>query len=171
MKQIPTYIKLLCHKTGWLLLLLFSMQLPAQKNNPVIVVDAAGKGDFTSIQDAINSLPDAATAPRVIFIRNGVYHEKVFIDKNFVTLLGEDKIHTEIRISLARDIWRCENKDDWGVATLNLKGNDIVLENLSITNNFGFDHINDVDGVHIDCPGDSLNHFKTVKKDGHQMAL
>ena len=136
-----------------------------------IVVDATGCGDFKSIQDAVNSLPDNAAAQRVIYIRNGIYQEKIFIEKNFISLVGEDKKNTQLVISLARDIWRCENKDDWGVATINLKGSDLVLENLSITNSFGFDNINNSEGVHIDCPGDSVNHFKTVKRDSHQMAL
>jgi PelA/Pel-15E family pectate lyase len=137
----------------------------------IIVVDAKGGGDFKSIQEAINSLPDAATSPRTIFIRNGVYREKIFVEKNFVSLVGEDKNKTQLMISQARDIWRCENRDDWGVATINLKGNDIVLENLTITNSFGFDNIDNKEGIHIDCPLDSLNHFKTVRRDGHQMAL
>lgn len=145
--------------------------LSAQEKNNTIVVDISGNADFTSIQEAINSLPEKSNTPRIIFIRKGIYREKIFIEKNFIALVGEDKENTKLVISLARDIWRCENPDDWGVATINLKGNDIVLENLSISNDFGFDHINDKDGIHVDCPGDSLNHFKTVKRDGHQMAL
>ncbi|MCW3087976.1 MAG: pectinesterase [Sediminibacterium sp.] len=148
-----------------------SMVLNAQTTPGIIVVDAAGGGDFTSIQAAVNSLPEEATKQRVIYIRNGVYREKIFIDKNFVSLIGEDKNKTQLVISLARDIWRCEHPDDWGVATINLRGSDLVLENLSITNSFGFDNINNTEGVHIDCPGDSLNKFKTVRRDGHQMAL
>jgi PelA/Pel-15E family pectate lyase len=147
---------------------LFSFAYTGKK---IIVVDASGKGDFTSVQEAINSLPAKASAERIIFIRNGVYHEKIFIDKNFISLIGEDKHKTQLVISLARDIWRCENDDDWGVATVNLKGSDLVLENLTITNSFGFDNVNNKEGIHIDCPADSLNHFKTVKRDGHQMAL
>lgn len=171
MKQLKRY-----HK--WLPLLLFALlgQLPANTTaaadrGKMIIVDANGKADFTSIQDAINSLPPDANSQRIIYIRNGVYHEKIFIEKNFITLVGEDKNKTQLTQSLARDIWRCENKDDWGVATINLKGNDIVLENLTITNSFGFDNIKNAEGIHIDCPIDSLNHFKTVKRDGHQMAL
>lgn len=137
----------------------------------IVVVDISGNGDFTSIQEAINSLPDNASAQRVIYIKNGIYREKIFIEKDFVSLVGEDKNKTQLVISLARDVWRCENKDDWGVATINLKGSDLVLENLSITNSFGFDNINNKEGIHVDCVGDSLNHFKTVRRDGHQMAL
>ena len=151
--------------------MVFAFTVSAQTSNKPVIVDAAGKGDFKTVQEAVNSLPNEAGTQRIIFIRNGVYREKIFIEKNFITLIGEDKNKTQLTISLARDIWRCENKDDWGVATINLKGNDIVLENLTITNSFGFDNINNKEGVHIDCPGDSLNHFKTVKRDGHQMAL
>jgi PelA/Pel-15E family pectate lyase len=148
-----------------------SFSLGHAQEKQQLVVDAAGHGDFKSIQEAINSLPEKASAQRLIYIRNGVYREKIFIDKDFITLVGEDKNKTQLVISLARDIWRCENKDDWGVATINLKGSDLVLENLTITNSFGFDNINNKKGVHIDCVGDSLNHFKTVRRDGHQMAL
>jgi PelA/Pel-15E family pectate lyase len=154
-----------------LLSLSFVINMAAQEKQKAIIVDVKGNGDFTSIQDAINCLPDIATEQRVIYIRNGVYQEKIFIEKNFVTLVGENKNNTQLVISLARDIWRCENKDDWGGATINLKGNDLVLENLTITNSFGFDNINNTEGIHIDCPEDSLNHFKTVRRDGHQMAL
>ncbi len=143
----------------------------AQDASKMIVVDLTGKGDFTSIQDAINSLPENASSQRVIYIRKGVYKEKIFIEKNLISLVGEDKNTTQLVISLARDIWRCENPDDWGVATINLKGNDLVLENLSITNSFGFDNIDHKEGIHIDCSLDSLNHYKIVKRDGHQMAL
>ncbi len=145
--------------------------LSAQENTKVIVVDAAGGANFTSIQDAINSLSDNASEQRIIYIRNGVYREKIFIEKNFISLVGEDKNKTQLVISLARDIWRCENPDDWGVATVNLKGSDIVLENLTIANNFGFDNIQNTGGIHIDCRDDSLNHFKTIRRDAHQMAL
>ncbi len=133
-----------------------------------LVVDLSGRGDFKSIQEAINSLPDMAHEQRVIYIRNGVYREKVFIEKSFITLIGEDKTKTILSISQARDAWRCSNPDDWGVATLNLTGTDIVLENLSVINSYGFDNTAE---VRIECPSDSINHFKMVRKDGHQMAL
>ncbi|HEY4286770.1 MAG TPA: pectate lyase [Puia sp.] len=116
-----------------------------------IIVDGSGHGDFTTIQEALNSLPDDAPAPRHIFIKKGVYREKVFIEKNNVILEGEDKGTTVVTWALARDNWRTDHKDDWGVATLNLRGSDITLRNLTIQNTYGFD--------------------STVNKEGHQMAL
>jgi pectinesterase len=134
-----------------------------------IVVDASGHGDFRTIQEAINSLPDDAAAPRVIFIRKGVYREKVFIEKNNLILEGEDKEQTVISFSMARDAWRCDHPDDWGVATLNLRGSDITLHDLTITNTYGFDHPEAQ--VTIDCAADSVTHRKTISRQGHQMAL
>ncbi len=134
-----------------------------------IVVDAAGHGDFTTVQAALNSLSDDATAPRHILIRDGVYREQVFIEKNNIILEGEDKDRTILTFSLARDAWRCEHKDDWGVATLNLRGSDITLENLTICNSYGFD--NTAESTTITCAADSATHQKTVHREGHQMAL
>ena len=70
----------------------------------MIVVDQHGGADFVSIQDAINSLADTASAPRIIYIKAGVYKEKIFLEKDFVNLIGEDKNTTILTISLARDI-------------------------------------------------------------------
>ena len=133
-----------------------------------IIVDANGKGNFTTIQAAINSLSDSAASPRIIFIKKGVYKEKIFIDKHNIILKGEDKNTTHLTQSIARDDWRCNNVDDWGVATINLKGNDITLENLTITNSYGFDNTKE---IIIACASDTVSHEKKVRKDGHQMAL
>jgi pectinesterase len=103
-----------------------------------IVVDINGNGDFTSIQSAINSLSDSSAATRIIHIRPGTYHEKIFITKHNITLQGDDRDRTVITQDIARDEWRCDHADDWGVATLNLNGNDITLVNLTIANDYGF---------------------------------
>ena len=56
-----------------------------------IVVDQGGNGDYTKIQDAINAAPDNSETRTVIFIRNGVYHEKLIVpnEKPNLTLVGE----------------------------------------------------------------------------------
>ena len=54
-----------------------------------ITVAADGSGNFRSIQEAINSLPADAKEQRIILIKNGTYNEKLFIDKDFITLKGE----------------------------------------------------------------------------------
>ncbi|MGL6266867.1 MAG: pectinesterase family protein, partial [Chitinophagaceae bacterium] len=106
-----------------------------------IIVDQNGHGDFKSIQGAINSLPDSASSPRTILIRNGLYAEKIYIEKSNIILEGEDREKTIIIASISRDEWRCGHTDDWGVATLNIGANDISLKSLTVTNNYGFDFI------------------------------
>ncbi|UAY50604.1 pectate lyase [Ferruginibacter albus] len=143
----------------------YNSSVYAQKT---LVVATDGSGDFKSIQAAINSLPDSASSQRIIFIKKGVYKEKLFIEKNFITLKGEEVAATTITYSEARDIFRCTNNDDWGVATINMKGSDIVMENLTVLNTYGFDAKGD---SIIACPADSITGKKTVKRNGHQMAL
>jgi pectinesterase len=132
-----------------------------------IIVDPSGAGNFTTIQAAITSLTDSAAKPRVIFIKNGTYNEKVFIAKHNIVLEGEDREKTVILQNIARDEWRCEHPDDWGVATLNLNGNDITLKNLTIANDYGFTH---PEPRSVACASDSTGK-KLITKNSHQMAL
>ncbi len=133
-----------------------------------IVVAKTGNADFKTIQGAINSLSDSAAEPRVIFIRNGIYNEKLYIEKHNVILEGESRSGVTITESIARDEWRCLHNDDWGVATINIDANDITFKNLTVINSFGFDWKND---VVINCSQDTVARQKKLKKDGHQMAL
>src|SRR5262245_60584116 len=100
-----------------ILFLFTSLQLAAQRK---IVVDASGKGDYKTIQGAINSLPDSSATPRTIFIMKGIYAEKLYIEKSNIVFAGEDMEKTIIIASIARDEWRCGHTDDWGVATMNV---------------------------------------------------
>lgn len=145
---------------------LFAVQFVFAQKDMVVAQD--GSGNFKTIQDAINSLPsDDSKGQRIIIIKKGTYKEKIFIDKNFITLRGEDPKNTIVTISLARDEWRCNNKDDYGTAAINLQGNDITLENLSFINSYGKDAAADKEIV---CPKEAGN-MKIIKPGGHQMAL
>ncbi len=148
-----------------ILSILFSIQVNAQTK---IIVDVNGKGDFKTIQGAINSLPDSSETARTIFIKKGIYSEKLYIEKPNIIFEGENREATIIIASIARDEWRCGHTDDWGVATMNVGANDITLKNLTITNNFGFDFKERT----IWCASDTTaNKEKKLRKDGHQMAL
>jgi pectinesterase len=133
-----------------------------------IIVSQDDKGDFRSLQAAINGLPDSSAITRIIFIKNGIYHEKIFITKHNIIFEGEDRDKTIITQDIARDEWRCDHPDDWGVATMNINGNDITLKNLTITNDYGF---NVKESKIIDCASDTITHKKIITNSGHQMAL
>jgi pectinesterase len=151
---------------GWMgLMFLCCITTQAQKK---IIVDAKGKGDYKTIQGAINSLSDSAATARIIFIKKGVYKEKLYIEKHNIVFEGEDRTLTIITAAIARDEWRCEHNDDWGVATMNVSGNDITLKNLTINNTYGFDYLQD---RVVNCPQDTINKQKTISRNSHQMAL
>jgi pectinesterase len=143
-------------------------KLTAQSFAKKIIVDSKGKGNFRSVQAALNSLPDSSASPRTIFIRNGIYKEKIYIDKHNIIIEGEDKKNTVITQAIARDAWRCLHNDDWGVATVNIDGNDISFKNLTIINSYGFDWKADIT---IDCPADTVTKTKLITRGGHQMAV
>lgn len=132
-----------------------------------LIVSQDGKGDFASIQEAINALPDSSATPRTIHIKPGRYHEKIFITKHNIVLEGEDRETTKIIQSIARDEWRCDHNNDWGVATMNIDGDDITLVNLTVANDYGFTQ---KEPRTVACASDS-NGKKVITKDGHQMAL
>lgn len=146
---------------------LFVYMLPVRSQQR-IVVDAGGKGNFKTIQEAINSLPDSSSLPRIIFIKQGTYAEKLFIEKSNIIFEGEDRDKTIITQDIARDEWRCSHPDDWGVATMNVNGNDVTMKNLTIANDYGF-HVKE--SKTVICDNDSVSKTKIITNVGHQMAL
>lgn len=74
------------------------MSLKAQDRQADFVVDAAGNGDFRTVQEAINAVPDFRNTETVIAIRNGVYKEKLVLptSKRKVTFVGDDPLKTVI---------------------------------------------------------------------------
>ncbi|NTS40381.1 pectate lyase [Flavisolibacter sp. BT320] len=132
-----------------------------------VVVSQDGKGDYTTIQAAIDHLPDTGVTTRIIRIKQGTYNEKIFLTKHNIVLEGEDREGTKIIQSIARDEWRCEHLSDWGVATINIDGNDITLKNLTISNEYGF--MQQAPRT-VACTHDSAG-TKQITRNSHQMAL
>lgn len=148
---------------------LFTANILIAQQKSMITVSKNGQADFNSIQAALNSLPDSSESPRIIFIKNGIYREKIYIEKPNIILQGEDSATTKIICSIARDEWRCGHTDDWGVATINIGSSDICFENLTVINEYG--KVNSIRT--IGCATDTLttHKTKTIPVDGHQMAV
>jgi len=98
-----------------------------------IVVDSTGNGDFRTLAGAVASLPMFSYERTVIFIRNGVYQERIRIDQDYITLRGESRDGVCIQADFPRQTW-LDNPDAIGPAVVNLFGDDIILENLTIEN-------------------------------------
>ncbi len=69
-----------------------------QPNTYDYIVSANGKGDFKTLQIAFNTLPDSSTEPITVFIKNGVYKEKLVLPagKTNIFLIGENNDNTII---------------------------------------------------------------------------
>ena len=80
--------------TGYGLVDTFQTQTPAPLIRKVVAKD--GSGDYKTVQAAFDAVPDFYTGPYEIYVKNGVYKEKLFLGQNKVnvTLIGESKDST-----------------------------------------------------------------------------
>jgi pectinesterase len=114
-------------------LALFADPLP----RPDIVVAADGSGDFKTIQAAVASISSTNRERTVVFIKDGVYREKIRVDAAFVTLRGQSRKGTRIEFTQLNDDFT-RHPDDLGRAVINVnKADDLVLENLTVENTAG----------------------------------
>ncbi len=115
------------------IMMLMSCQQLIAQHKAFIIVDQTGNGDFTSLTAAINSLPMFNYERKTIFVKNGVYEEKIRLDQDNITLQGEDRIKTIIQFNQLRSDWD-RAKDSIGPAVINLHADDIIIRNLTIQN-------------------------------------
>ena len=106
---------------------------------PDYIVAKDGSGNYSTIQEAINAVPPNASRQFIILIKNGTYNEKIFIEKSFITLIGEDRENTKIIFAELRKNWKVAHSDDWGSAVINIKNGvtDLIFKNLTVHNNYG----------------------------------
>ena len=65
---------------------------PPPENVERVVVAADGSGDFTTVQGAIDFVPDRSARRITIAVRNGQYEEIVYFrNKSNITIVGEDR--------------------------------------------------------------------------------
>ncbi|HUI29611.1 MAG TPA: pectinesterase family protein [Candidatus Acidoferrales bacterium] len=102
-------------------------------NSHRIIVAKDGSGQFRSITEAVDSLPMFNYERITIVIKNGVYHEKIRIDQDYITLEGENKDSTIIEYPQLRTDW-IAHRDPIGPAVVNIHGDDDILRNLTIKN-------------------------------------
>ena len=109
------------------------------KDDFYIVVDQTGHGNFLTIQDAINSAPSFPYQRIIIFVKNGVYKEKVKVHSwnPKISLIGESREGTIItyddyfnKIGLGRN-------STFYTYTMLVEGNDFFAKNLTIQNTSG----------------------------------
>jgi len=67
-----------------------------------IIVAQDGRGDFRTIQAALDSIPKDNEANRVILVHNGVYREKLYVTASHVSIVGEGRDATRIEYAELR---------------------------------------------------------------------
>jgi pectin methylesterase-like acyl-CoA thioesterase len=68
---------------------------PPTAGTAKLTVAADGTGDFATLQGALDFLPDGNTTPVTVSLKNGTYHEIVFLtNKHHITLVGQDRKKT-----------------------------------------------------------------------------
>ena len=105
-------------------------------NQQTIVVAKDGSGDFTSLQEAVYHIPDGRDYPVTIYIRPGIYHEKVFIRKENINIIGQDSHQTIIRYGDGAKLLRSDGTEygTFNSATVLFAGKNIYVENITFEN-------------------------------------
>ncbi|MCE0493581.1 pectinesterase family protein [Vibrio salinus] len=105
-----------------------------------VTVAADGSGDFRSVQQAIEHAPDDHQ-PYVIYIRNGVYHEKLEVKRPNIHLIGEDRDKTVITATTANSTINPKTGKKFGTTgsrTVNINATDFSAQSLTIENGFDY---------------------------------
>ncbi|KAF9623090.1 hypothetical protein IFM89_036534 [Coptis chinensis] len=97
--------------------------------NRTIKVDINGDGEFTSIQDAIDSVPDGNSEWIIIHVRKGTYREKIHIPTNkpYIFMRGNGRGRTRV-------VWDHSSFDNTDSATLRVEGANFVAFGISFKN-------------------------------------
>ena len=98
-----------------------------------------GSGDFTSIQEAINSAKGFPDKRVIIKIKNGIYREKIEVYEwnNRMSLIGEDREKTIITYDDYFDKLNLGRNSTFHTPTVLVQGNDFYAVNLTIENTAG----------------------------------
>lgn len=104
------------------------------------VVSQDGVGDFFTVQEAINAVPDFRKNFRTrILIRKGVYKEKIIIpeSKINISLIGEDGVTLTYDDYASKPNIFGENKGTSGSSSCYIYGHDFYAENITFENSSG----------------------------------
>jgi hypothetical protein len=94
-----------------------------------------------SIQTAIEAAPETPSEPYVILIKNGIYNQKVIIDRPNIVLVGEDRdstrlVFAELAGKIAIPEYRGKKVGN-GVIVLLEGADDCVISGMTVYNNYG----------------------------------
>lgn len=107
------------------------------------VVDKDGRGDFLTIQEAIDAVPDYLTKrQKTILVKPGIYKERLIIpaSKSNLKIIGCGAANTVITYdNAARKLWPDTNDEigTFGSASVFVDADNVTFQDLSIRNDAG----------------------------------
>ena len=103
------------------------------------IIAKDGSGDFTSIQQAVDAVPESSRAPVILLVRMDEYHERVVVHKDNLRIIGEARDRTVITASGCAKDPDAEGKDrgTFLSATFMVTGRNVEVENITIRNDAG----------------------------------
>lgn len=103
----------------------------------MITVAKDGSGNFSTITDAINAIQEL---PETIYIKKGVYEERVEINMPFLTLMGEDADNTIITEGYHANMLMEDgsHRGTFRSYTMLVTADHFTMRNLTICNSSGF---------------------------------
>ena len=119
---------------GLLLLLSVVSAAWAQERQDTIVVSRDGTGNFRTLQEAIESARAFMDYTVTIYVKTGVYKEKVIVPSwvENIDIIGEDRDKTIITYD---DHANINKMGTFRTYTVKVEGSDITFKNLTIENN------------------------------------
>ena len=119
---------------GLLLLLSVVSAAWAQERQDTIVVSRDGTGNFRTLQEVIESARALMDYTVTIYVKNGVYKEKVIVPSwvENIDIIGEDRDKTIITYD---DHANINKMGTFRTYTVKVEGSDITFKNLTIENN------------------------------------
>ena len=138
MKKLLLLISLFCLTTG-------TFAAGKYDNPDTLFVARDGTGEFRTIDDAIEVCRAFMDYHKVIFVKKGIYKEKLIIPSwlQNIEICGEDvnetvityDDHANIKVILGTAAPREQPMGTFRTYTLKIEGNDITLKNITIENN------------------------------------
>jgi len=124
--------------TGFVLFFLLAIALPSAAQSLKKTVAQDGSGDYRTVQEAFDGIPSNNKKSIFIFIKKGIYKEKLVLDssKKFVTLAGEDKFNTILtyddhtgKVSPGGDTINTRTSHSFLIRADNFRATDITFQN------------------------------------------
>jgi len=135
-----------------------------------LTVAQDGSGDYKTIQEAVNAVRDFTQLRVIIFIKKGVYHEKLVIPswKTGITLMGEHPDSTIITnddysgklFPGGKDATGRDKFSTFTSYTVLIQGDDVILEYLTIRNTAG--RVGQAVALHVEGDRCEVNHCRLL---------